>query len=72
LALLWCTFKASNRNTKASPTETKAQRRRQDCRTPLSLWYFMVFCYSYSCSDIYILSDGCYVSYLILPLSFFS
>ena len=37
LALLWCTFKSLNRNKKASPTETKARRRRRDCQTSLSL-----------------------------------
>ena len=53
LALLCCTFKSLNINNKASPIETKAHRRRRDCRTPLSLWCFMVCCSSCWFPDLY-------------------
>jgi hypothetical protein len=46
-------FKALNINKKASPTETKARRRRRDCRTSLSLWCSMVCCSSCFISDLY-------------------
>ena len=55
LALLWCTFEALMVNKKASPTETKAQRRRRYCRTPLIiflLWFSDSLC---SFLDLYIL-----------------
>ena len=61
LALLWCTYWALNRNKKASPTETKAQRRRRDCQTLLSLWclcFVVIIALFKICICVY----GCHVS----------
>jgi len=71
LARLWCTFEVSNKNKKVSPSETKARRRKRDCRTPLShwcLWLVVLLAYVHIC----ILLNGCCVSSFILPLSLIS
>ena len=65
LELLWCTFEALKRNKKASSTETKARRRRQDCRTLLSTLMFMVCCFLCSFPYLYMF-NGFYVSSLII------
>ena len=46
LTLLWFNFEAFKRNKKSSPIETKARRRRQSCRIPLTnlLLWFVVLC----------------------------
>jgi len=46
LTLFWCTFESLKINKKASPTETKARRRRQSCLTLLTtlLLWFVVIC----------------------------
>jgi hypothetical protein len=70
--MLRCTFELLNRNKEASPTETKARRRRQRCvelRYQFSC-YGLLFITSFQiCICVY----GCHNSslFLILSLSFF-
>ena len=68
LALLWCTYWALSINKKASPTETKARRRRRDCRTSLSHWCYDLLLF-YASFQLYTCLYGCDNFSYLPPLS---